>query len=621
MKNSIQKPMNMGKSLLVIMLLSFAGVFLQSIVQNGFLSGMHFVYIIYPAIVILNALPVFLIITLFYFLTGKIWIGTTIAYLPLYLLNVTNFFKTKFRDEPLKLSDIQLIGETRNITQNYELKVTFGMIVGAIFAIAIIIYTAKRLKSEKLKWHVKSVGAVSIICVMLLSFNFIYTNKWIYENIPTFANEYHDSDMAKHHGMLYTLLVSSNSASYDMPEGYSDEVAESLLSESADATAYSEDSKKINVIAIMGEAFFDVTRGGKAQFAEGVNPYENYETVKKEGYFGKLVVPGFGGSTESTEFEFLTGASQYLLDNNMPTAYKTFITQPAYSLPRFFKDNGYRAVALHPGYEWFYNRKGAYQNLGFDDFISREDMGEDAPKIFGYIEDGFTADRIIGEYLKHYEEYPEMPYFNFNITIQNHGPYPDYDYGRDIVYERPENMSDENFYIINNYLNGIRDTDNLLGDIKNFAAGREEPIAILFFGDHMPYLDANIECFDALGYNISHKSEEGLRNKYMMEYVMWCNQSANDVIKEKNIPLKRGEGPEISANFLGTEFLNYLGMKKSAYFDFVDKVQDTVSIISPNYYKINGEFASVLDEESKEILKNYEYLQYFNLRKYNKIDK
>ncbi len=613
-KKSLNKePMPLGRALLAIGVLSLMAVLIQSFIQNGFFNYMHFLYLIYPVIVVLNALPVFLIIALFYFLFGRIWIGAVVAYVPFVILNIANYFKTYFRDEPLKMTDLSLINEMQNITQNYELKISLGIIFGVILAVATVYVAAKYYKTKKLKWYINIGGvAVTVLC-MLLSYNFIYTDKQLYEKIPTFAIEYHDSDMAKHHGMLYSLLVSADSATYQMPEGYSDEKAEEILAQYVSAPAKTE-KEKINVIAIMGEAFFDVTRGKTAQFVSGKDPYKNYHRIKAEGYHGEMIVPGFGGSTETTEFEFLTGASQYALDQSMPTAYKTYATQPAYSLVRYFKNEGYDAVAIHPGYGWFYNRQNAYIHLGFDKFISRESMDENPPMIYGYIEDEYTTKQIIDNYLEHYNAKPETPYFNFTVTIQNHGPYPDFDNDREVVYERPEGISDEHFWTINNYLTGVKATDKLLGDICDFAESRQEPVVVLFFGDHLPYLDEKIECFDILGYNISHRNEEGIENKYSVEYVMWSNRAAKNIIGN----VKRGRGPEISSGFLGAELLDYMRVDKPAYFEFVSSLEEKINVISPNYYKSGDEKIYDGDERILKPLDEYRILQYHNFRRYNK---
>lgn len=613
-----RQPVDLGKSLIWALIISLVGFFIQSILQNGLFSVMHFVYLIYPAVLIFNLLPVFLIISFFYFLTNRLWIGTIIAYIPLVVMNISNYYKVLFRDEPLKMSDLQLINEMGNITQNYEFSLSIGLMVGVAFAIATVVFAIKFVKSQKIKWNLRApLAAVTVVC-MFLSYQFIYTNKQLYDNIPTFAVEYHDTSVVNHRGLLYSFLISSQSAKYEMPEGYTDELAEIIISENELSQATVKNDKKINVIAIMGEAFFDVNNGSGVGFENGENPYKNFERIKSEGYYGNLIVSGFGGSTESTEFEFLTGANLYLLSENLPTAYKTYITENAYSLVNYFKDSGYDTLALHPGYGWFYNRKSAYPRIGFDRFLSREDMDEDAPRIYGYIEDEYTVEQIIGNYEKHYNENPDTPYFNFTITIQNHGPYPEIDYGRDVIYTRPENISDENYHIINNYLNGVRDTDELLGSVCDFAAEREEPVVVLFFGDHLPKLDNENVCYEILGYNVKPETQDGIKNKYTTEYVMWSNQAAQEIIKENNVKVKKGKGPEISSNYLGVELLDYMGMKKSGFFNFVSQVEKSVNVISSNYYQTGDKITHKLGAEDNELLEKYKILQYYNLRSYNK---
>ena len=613
-----KQPMSTGKSLVWALVISLIGFFVQSVLQNGLFSVMHFVYFIYPAVLIFNLLPVFLIVSLFYFLTNRLWVGTVIAFVPLILMNIANYYKVLFRDEPLKMSDLQLINEMGNITQNYEFKIPIGIIAGVVLAIAAIVFAVKFIKSQKIKWNIRIIGAATAIVCMMLSYQFIYTNKKLYDSIPTFAVEYHDTSMANHHGMLYSFLISSQSAKYEMPEGYTDELAEEILSEQTSGEVTVKNDKKINVIAIMGEAFFDVNNGTGVGFENGENPYKNFERIKSEGYYGDLIVSGFGGSTESTEFEFLTGANLYLLSESLPTAYKTYITENAYSLVKHFKDSGYDTLALHPGYGWFYNRQSAYPRIGFDSFLSREDMDEDAPRIYGYIEDEYTVEQIISNYEKHYNEKPDTPYFNFTITIQNHGPYPAIDYGRDIIYTRPENISDENYYIINNYLNGVRDTDELLGSVCDFAAGRQEPVVVVFFGDHLPKLDNENVCYEALGYNIKPETQDGIKNKYTVEYVIWSNEAAQEIIKENMGEVKKGEGPEISSNYLGAELLDYMGMEKGGFFSFVSEAEKRVNVISSNYYQSGDERVQKLNPEDSNLMGKYKILQYYNLRRYNK---
>ncbi len=607
------------KSLLVVALLSLAVFFVTSIIQNDFFSLMHFVYFAYPAILLLNVLPVFLIGGAVFFMTGRVWIGCLVAYIPTVVAAIANYYKVNFRDEPIKISDLMLLSELTNITQGYTFKLTLGIVVGVACAAALVVFAAKKIKTAKMKVWVRAVGALCCVCLMALSYNFIYTNKTIYDSIPTWNNEFHDADVVKHKGIVYSFLNSANFKKYGMPDGYSEEKVNEILKTSVSAEAKTDEN--INVFAIMGEAFFDVRTGGKVEFFGEQNPYKNYDRVKKEGYSGSIVVPGFGGSTESTEFEFLTGASQYLLDESMPTAYKTFVTEKTYGLTQYFVDRGYDAVAIHPGYGWFYNRKNAYKNLGFEKFVSRDDLPDGQPQINGYILDEVTTDLIIGNYEEHNRKNPQKPYFNFTVTIQNHGPYPAKDMGFGNILKQTDGMSDDMYHIINNYLKGIGDTDALLGEICDFASAQEKPIVILFFGDHLPYLDENDVGFELIGYDIKPQTYEGLQNKHTTPYVMWCNDSAKEIIKKNRGAVKRGKGPEISSGFLAAELLDYLGMEKSDYFRFVYDFKDRVNIITPYYYKSGETYFKKPDEEISSMIEDYKILQYYNFREYAKVDK
>lgn len=594
-----------------IVCFALSGILLQAFIQNGLFSKMHFVYIIHPIVMFLNVLPVFLVSLLVYFLSGRMWIGTAVTYTFVIVINIVNYFKNVFRGEILKISDLRLAGELGSIMQSYELKITSGIIVSVVLAAVLVRLAARCFKTRKIKWNIRIIGTAAVIFCMVLSYKFIYMNNLV------LSKENGDVDMSKEYGFLYTFLANAETDDYGMPEGYSEKEAKKILEENQTSGKNRESTaEKINVIAIMGEAFFDVTRGGNAEFEEETDPYMNYHRLQEEGYYGKMTVPGFGGGTETTEFEFLTGASLYLLNESMPTAYKTYVTQPIYSLVRFFKDNGYAATAIHPGNSWFYDRNNAYERIGFDNFIACEDMDEDAPKICGYIEDSYTTEQILENYIEHYNKNPEEPYFNFTVTIQNHGAYSSVDEGRDKIYIRPDNMSDENYWIINNYLNGVRDTDRLLGNVCDFVSKRNEPIVVLFFGDHLPYLDSKIECFNALGYDISHRNEEGIENRYMVEYLFYGNETAKNIIEKLRGNVKTGYGTEISSGFLGAELLDYMGMEKSPYFEFVNNMEKKINVISPNYYKSGDVKFDILDDEKNDLIKRYKILQYYNLREY-----
>ena len=86
------------------------------------------------------------------------------------------------------------------------------------------------------------------------------------------------------------------------------------------------------------------------------------------------------------------------------------------------KLDGYQGLlALHPYRESGYNRVNVYENMGFSDFISKEDFG-DVELVRNHISDVTNYNRIIEEYEKAKKE-SDAPFYLFNVTMQNHSPY------------------------------------------------------------------------------------------------------------------------------------------------------------------------------------------------------
>ena len=49
-------------------------------------------------------------------------------------------------------------------------------------------------------------------------------------------------------------------------------------------------------------------------------------------------------------------------------------------------------------------------------------------------------------------------------------------------------------------MEGARDADAMLGRLRDYFAGRSEPVVLVFFGDHLPYLGDNQLGYRELGF-------------------------------------------------------------------------------------------------------------------------
>lgn len=78
--------------------------------------------------------------------------------------------------------------------------------------------------------------------------------------------------------------------------------------------------------------------------------------------------------------------------------------------------------------------------------------------------------------------------FTYAVTIQNHMSYTEEKYGD---YACPEvettaELSPEIQTAVNVYAEGIRDANAMLAELTEFYSAQEEPVLLLFFGDHLP---------------------------------------------------------------------------------------------------------------------------------------
>lgn len=598
---------NFSQSLLLIVALSLILVVSQSVIQNGIDLAVYWFQICNPIIILFNLLPIFTLMSFIFCITNSIWKSFFITSLPVTLLLIINYYKSYFLDAPLVLADITQALEAFSIAKNYTFTFSLRIFLICILLLFILIFLLMRIENKK-KTKEQTITTIFIITLIsITSYFFVYSNQYIYDNVAIPVNPYYDVGIVNSKGLIYSLISKTElDVVYNAPEGYSPEIAESILNS---YIVTNENTSTPNIIAIMSEAFFDPQSASNIEFY--TNPLVNYNKLKKDAYYGNITVPGFAGSTASTEFEFLTGMNVYSIDSSMPNIYKTHISKPIYSLVDLFNNLDYETLAIHPGDSWFYNRKNVYNYLGFDNSIFKSDLPKNTPKTNYYINDSVTSELIIENYKKHLENNHDKNYFNFTVTIQNHGPYMNYESERKAILKRPDNISDELYNVLNNYMLGLSDADKLLGDVANYINTLAEPTVLVFFGDHLPFFDSELLGYEAIGYDIKSDNLKSLKQKYTTPFLIW----GNDVFR-KNNAVPTGYAGDISSNFLTNKLLEYINIS-SPFFEFTKMLEEKINIIAPNYFEVDNKLVTELNEENQNLLKEYKILEYYNLKECN----
>lgn len=312
---------------------------------------------------------------------------------------------------------------------------------------------------------------------------------------------------------------------------------------------------KPNVIVIMSEAFWDPSNIPETEFT--IPPLPNYDSLSQTHQSGNMLSPVIGGKTSNVEYEFLTMNSNYFIDPNalpyeQPNDY--IVPQDQRALPWQFKQNGYSTVAIHPYDPNFFNRAKLYPDLGFDQYISQDDMPDAIVKGEFISDDSFT-DEMIRQI-----ESAKDPLFLFGISMQNHYPYNIRRYNVRTIDVSSKTLKPLELAPIRTYTQGVHDADAALGKLVDYISSSNTPTILLFFGDHLPILGERgpLNAYYNAGYISSPMRSEWTiedRSKmYSTPYLLWSNVDLN---------LESFE--DISPLFAGPILMNAAGLEMNRY--------------------------------------------------------
>lgn len=506
-------------------------------------------------------------------------------------IGLGTYFVVSFRGLPVQPWDFFSLETAANVAGNYQYRLT-GKVTGLLIGLILIIVLACLIKTKiRLRGWARLAGAVVCGALLVTATGYVQSQKAV-KDFHIYDKLFTPLTMTYKDGTVVAFLMECQYLSVDRPEGYQEEEVENFLKEyETGETA----EHRPNVIVIMNEAFSDLSILGDFTASEEVMPFvrglmENGENTVS----GYLDVSVLGGNTANTEFEFLTGDSMAFLPQGC-IPYQQYISKETDSMASHLKKLGYQTVAMHPfkGNGW--NRTAVYDYFGFDRFYTQEDFPD--PKLIRkYISDEADFDKII----EIFEEKEEgTPLFLFNVTMQNHSPYSElYDnYTPEIDVEGIDDTGCEQ------YLSLVHESDAALEKLVEYFDSCGEDTVIVHFGDHQPADSVAAPIYRLNGKSISSLSEEELRLRYKVPYII----HANFDIEEKR-------DYSLSANFLGAETLQAAGIPLSPYQSYLMELQQQFASVSVmQTTTADGITESIT--ETKDLLLPYQQLQYYHLFK------
>ena len=539
-------------------------------------------------LILLNYLPILFLLLILLFATKRLWLSFSLTSILIFIISIINKTKLYYRDDVFIFEDIFLAKEAAVMTTRYAIIIRWYILVGIFISIFLIILLKRHLNKLNIKYRYSIVITILLILLSVFGYKKLYLNEELYNNLgdKSNINIWISTRQFQIRGLIYPFIHSSNNIFDTVPEGYNEKDAKNILNKYKYDDI--EEDKKVNIISIMLEAYNDFSKFPSIEFTTDI--YKPLHDIEKKSISGELKVDIFGGGTIVTEREYITG---YIL-------FPSF-RRGTYSYAAYFKEQGYVTEAMHPLYGAFYNRNTANLNMGFDNYLNYENK-------FSHIQSGFMNDHDFYKYIIEGLENANKKgkkYFNFSVTYQNHGPYSTDKI--DKYYIKNKGYSDNAFNMFNRYLDGINESNKALEELINYIDNYDEPVVLVFFGDHNPYLGASKYVYKELGIDMSLDNVDIFKNYYSTPYVIYGNSKAKKILNNNFV----GKGNDVSPFFLMNEVFDNLGYKGNDYTKYTKSIKEKVDVIHSLYVKENGEYVLRNNSQYKDLIDEYTKVNYY----------
>ena len=552
---------------------------------------------------IMNTLAVYMPMLILFFLVRKTWI----AFLPIAVVfcafNYFDYLKVSIRGETILPCDFTIISEAAETVGMLELEITVGLIAAAVLTAAITVglffFDKLVIKKNGLVIRLRNglIIAGVTLAVTVGGFFATFLNPGFLSATGLTAYQWKQLNTRNNNGFLVNFLANIPYVIPEKPAGYGEDAANATYDEvvaelNAEYAANGDETP--NIIIIMSESFTDADKFSFINFAQSTTPTLHEIAETKTG--GTHFTPQFGGGTANVEFELLTGYSlRYLPASSTP--YQQHIKKVTPSYVSFLRDElGYSTVAIHSYGAKFWNRDDVYPLIGFEKFIAEEDFTLPL-RMRTYVSDESTADMIISQYEAN--RATGKPFFNFTVTMQNHGGYSGSDYDPAAMLSATDgsmDLSEKVYGAILSYATSIKYGDDMLKQLTDYFADCGEPTIIMFFGDHLGSFGNKDRSYLAAGYTkFTSDTPEGFYDLHTPPFVIWDNYT--DVSASPDTAM--------STYYLIPYMTEIYSLPQPVYFKYLLQQREYVKGTGNDYYlKANGGIAdsdAITDTENAEL--------------------
>jgi hypothetical protein len=506
------------------------------------------------------------------------------------------------RREPLYPSDLRFAGDVGFLTDMIGVRVVVLLTLGLLL-LAVAAYAGARALRRRFttstthgSWRVRTGLRVltGALCLLSLSYLTHFNTpgnmaRRAYDGLGAAWRPWSQERNYIANGLVGGFLYNLDVPPVKKPAGYSADEMARIAGRYTRAAARINRTRDphglddVNVVMVLSESFSDPEALHGVHPARDPIPYTR--RLMRSTMSGRMLAQNIGGGTANMEFEALTGMSISQFPPQVTVPYQMLV--PNYrafpSVVQWLKEDGHRAVAIHPFTTEMYRRREVYRIFGFDDFVHDTTMHEQA-RIghHAYISDASAfdevQDRIAAE---------QRPVFVNLVTMQNHLPYKD-------RYDDPEPVRDPDgkaMSDVGEYSRGLTHTDHALRHLVAGLEASKEKTVVVFYGDHLPF-----------GYPGSVFAANSNRAMHQTPFFVWAN-----------FPGPTGKQPTTSPIHFMDLVLDRANAAVSPYYALLDQLRHEVPAMDSGMY-VDGEdrlvHGSGLSHRAVRLLHDYRLVQY-----------
>ncbi|WP_137598143.1 LTA synthase family protein [Paucilactobacillus kaifaensis] len=562
--------------------------------------------------ILLSTIIFYLFFILIFGILNRYWFAFIFSVSTFIIISIAEILKISLRDEPILPTDLSMLAAI-----NQLLKMVNPVIIVATLMLIIILFASSFILEKKFKsiynrnnWRKRITLILTPIIIFSGSFFINHNNslpKIVFKAFGVQPLFYDQTGGARINGPIIQFLNNVDTKIMNKPTGYSKNNITNIMKKYDQSAKVMNKTRKNSlsnqtIIFNLSESFSDPNRVPNLKVTP--NPISYLTKLKSQTLSGLMLSSGYGGGTANMEWQSLTGLSISNLSPTLPTPYTQLV--PAQKVSPAFTDLFDSSVAIHPFNASLYNRINVFKKFGFNKFyydgskykLSYKEKIGSSP----YISDKAAYKNTI----KIINQQHSGSRFIQLSTMQNHMPYTNY-YPKAKKFKISGSaFNKDSKESIETYSQGLNYTDKSLKNFITKIDKIDEPITIVWYGDHLASL-----------YNKDSMSKYGIQ-LHQTDYFIYNNQ---------NHKLTRSSADKIISPYSFSALaLKADNIKVSPYYALITKITEelpamTIDPTSSQINSMNGSnifvsgngkkiTASSLTRKQKQLLHDYRLIQY-----------